>query len=150
RYLRVVLIIASIGFIAWLASQAYSLYPPLGWLILLVFMAVIVYGAIRDVVPQLPFTELDGRSIIYRTKTREKVLEELINKLPITSDAVAYRIKEILISRISAKEGISVAEATSRARELVKDKLLLKILDGDVRPLSQNEVKELLEKITEI
>lgn len=152
RYLKTALTIAGIGFIAWLASQAYSLYPPLGWLTLLVFMVAIVYGAVRDVLSQLqpPLTELDGRDIIRRTRTRGEVFEELIERLPITSDAVAYRIKETLISRISAREGISIAEATSRARELVKDELLLKILDGDVRPLSWSEVKEILEKIAEI
>lgn len=150
RYLKAALAAVGIGLAAWVASQAYLRYPPLGWLTLLAFMALIVYGAFRELLAQLPPAELGWRGATRRGRAREEALEELIERLPATSDAVAYRIRELLISRVSAREGVSAAEAASRARSYVKDELLLRILNGDVKPLSSSEVRKLLEKISEI
>lgn len=150
RYLKAALAAVGIGLAAWIASQAYLRYPPLGWLTLLAFLVLIVYGALRELLAQLPPVELGWRGATRGSRARERALEELVEKLPATSDAVAYRIRELLISRISAREGVSAAEAASRAGSYVKDELLLKILNGEVKPLSSSEVRELLEKISEV
>ena len=128
------------------AARAYDAYPPLGWAVLSFTVAALGYLSLVELAGRTALRGSIGERRRRGRKSRLRTLEELVARLPETGEAVAFRLRELLVARVAARFSLPYAEAEATARRLVSGKLA-DLLEGRLVPESVEEVEEIIDLI---
>ena len=139
---QLALVVIAVVALAAASRLLYSILADLAWLLVL----AVPIAALAKVLTELPPPPPPQRRLIY-AKPLARVLEDLVTKLPGTEGSLKSRLEDLLAHRLAARMGSTVSEARSRALELVKDPVLIKLLKGELRIRSASDVLEVLERI---
>jgi hypothetical protein len=128
------------------AALAYSFAGEAGWLVLFFALIFLLVREVYETLAQQPKLEMHQEP----REPRIEALEKLLAQLPSSGSVVAMRLRDLLLQRLSARTGLPVAEAEARARELVKDDVLLKLLNGKLKLESKRDVLDVLDRIDKL
>ncbi len=137
---------AAVVALSLLAALAYSFAGEAGWLVLFFALIFLLARAVFEALAQQPKLEMRQEP----PEPRIEALEKLVAQLPSSGSIVAMRLKDLLLQRLSARTGLPVAEAEAHARELVKDDVLVKLLNGKLKLECERDVLEVLDRIDKL
>jgi len=140
---RALTLAAVVAALSLLAAYAYTFEEETGWLIATFALAFLFAGVAFGALSQQPGSEPSPRL----PRARVEALGKLVAQLPSSSGVVAVRLRDLLLQRLCARTGLPVAEVEARARELVRDEVLVKLLKGELRLESERDVLDVLDRI---
>lgn len=134
---------AALALLSAVVAAAFTLAAEAGWLLLLLSLALLLAKTLLDALAQQPPPAPRQRP----PKAAVDVLADLVARLPASEGAVALKLRELLVHRLSARTGLPVAEVEARAGEMVGDEVLAKLLRGELRLASERDVLDVLDRI---